>query len=137
VQQNKVSMFGVFVGSVVDFAATVLCCLPLTLFWALKLNEEPLSVSFRAKLVYCAMLAVVLLCTMLGGYVAAAIAKRHERLNGTLSCYLFECLGIGAMLLRAGEDPWWAQCLLLVLCPFLAFVGGDLRLRKRMTHGSP
>jgi heme A synthase len=134
--QNKISIFGALVGGVVIFAATVLFCLPFTLFWALKLNEEPLSVSPSARVLYCAMLGVVLLCTVLGGYVAAAIAKRHEHLNGTLSCCLLECMVIGEMLLRAGEDPQWAQWLLLFACPFFAFIGGDLRFRKQLSRAS-
>jgi hypothetical protein len=75
-------------------------------------------------------LLVGLLCSMLGGYVAAAIANRHERLNGTLSCYL--CVGIGILSVAVGlsKDPLWQQALLLPASPACAFVGGDLRLRQ-------
>jgi hypothetical protein len=65
-------------------------------------------------------------------YVAAAIAKRHERLNGTLSCSLCVGMGIPVMLLGLDKDPLWLQSILLIASPAMAFLGGDIRFRKRL-----
>lgn len=47
-------------------------------------SSEAVSAAIHANVpLYSARLIVGLLCSILGGYVAAAIAKRHERLNGT------------------------------------------------------
>jgi hypothetical protein len=140
----KVSIFGVLVGGVVDVVTSVLGGLPFALYSTFKLDpsqrvgthsSEAVSAAIHGNIpLYSAQLAVGLLCSILGGYVAAAIAKRHERLNGTLSCYL--CVGMGIVVMSLGleRDPLWLQFLMLVASPALAFVGGDLRLRQRLSH---
>jgi len=140
----KVSILGVLVGGVVDVVASVLGGLPFALYSTFKLSpsqrmglhsSEAVSAAIHANLpLYSAQLAVGLLCSILGGYVAASIAKRHERLNGTLSCFLCVSMGIPIMLLGLESDPRWVQFLMLVASPVLAFVGGDLRLRQRLAH---
>jgi len=116
----KVSILGVLVGGVVDVVTSVLGAVSAAIHGNLPL--------------YSAQLAVGLICSILGGYVAAAIAKRHERLNGTLSCYLCVGMGIVAMSLGLERDPRWIQFLMLAASPALAFVGGDLRLRRRLSN---
>ena len=140
----KVSILGVLVGGVVDVVTSVLGGLPFALYSTFKLDpsqrvgphsSEAVSAAIHGNLpLYSAQLAVGLLCSILGGYVAAAIAKRHERLNGTLSCYLCVGMGIVAMSLGLERDPRWIQFLMLAASPALAFVGGDLRLRRRLSN---
>ena len=142
----KVSILGVFVGGVVDVASSVLAGLPFALYSTFKLDpskrigphsSEAVSAAIHANVpLYFAQLMVGLLCSVLGGYVAAAIAKRHEHLNGTLSCYLCVIMGIVGMILGLGKDPLWLQGLMLVASPALAFAGGDLRLRQRLLHNA-
>jgi hypothetical protein len=140
----KISIFGVLVGGVVDVVASVLGGLPFALYSTFKLDPSQrigphasgaVSAAIHANLpLYSAELAVGLLCSILGGYVAASISKRHERLNGTLSCYLCVGMGIVVMFLGLERDPRWIQFLMLVASPALAFIGGDLRLRQRLSH---
>jgi hypothetical protein len=138
----KISILGVFVGGIVDVVASVLGGLPFALYSTFKLNPsqrvgphsaDAVSAAIHANLpLYAAQLAVGLLCSILGGYVAAAIAKRHERLNGALSCYLCVGMGIRIMLLGLDKDPLWLQTLLLIASPGMALLGGDIRFRRRM-----
>ena len=138
----KVSVLGVFVGGVVDVFSSVLAALPFALYSTFKLDpsqrvgphaSSAVSAAIHANVpLNSAQLIVGLLCSVLGGYVAAAIAKRHERLNGTLSCYLCVGMGVITMLVGVGQDPRWLQFLMLIANPAMAFVGGDLRLGQRL-----
>lgn len=130
----KISVVGVFAGSVVGLVALVIGCMPFALFWTHELNSQRLSVSAPARLIYCAMVVVCLASFALGGYVAAAIAKRDEPLNGALSSYLLVCTVIANYILNVGTDPQWAQSVLLIAGPLLAFLGGDLRHRRRLAR---
>jgi hypothetical protein len=136
----KISVLGVLVGGIVDVVSSVLAGLPFSLYVAFKVDpaqrvgphaSEAVSAVLHASTpLHLVELLLGLLCSVLGGYVAATIAKRHERLNGTLSCYL--CVGIGILSMAVGlsKDPHWQQALLLLASPAFAFVGGDLRLRQ-------
>jgi hypothetical protein len=140
----KVSIAGVLIGGVVDVVSSLLAGIPFALYFASKVDpsqrvgpraSEALSAAMHANVaLYSVDLVVGLICSALGGYVAAAIAKRNERLNGTLSCYLCVALGVALLLLGLDKDPRWLQLLLLIASPVLAFVGGDLRLRQRLAH---
>jgi CHASE2 domain-containing sensor protein len=140
----KVSIFGVLVGGVVDVVSTVVTGLPFSLYVALKVDpaqrvgphaSQAVSAALHANVpLRVAGLLVGLLCSVLGGYVAATIAKRYERLNGTLSCYLCVGLGILSISLGLSKDPLWQQGLLMLASPAFAFVGGDLRARQLRSH---
>lgn len=142
----RVSILGVAVGGIVDVVLSVLLGLPLALYSTLKLSpsqrmgphaSEAVSTAIHSNLwLYCAQLVIGLACSLLGGYVAAAIAKRHERFNGTLSCYLCVFLGILGIVLGLSKDPLWLQALLFASSPALGFVGGDLRLRRRLAKAT-
>jgi hypothetical protein len=77
-------------------------------------------------------------CSVLGGYVAAKLAKRHELLNGALASIL--CILLGIYVVTSGKDPhpMLVQVLLVVISPALSLFGGYLRLRqKRHVNGEP
>lgn len=79
---------------------------------------------------YIAQLLVGLGCSVLGGYVAAVIAKQFESLNGLLSCWLCVAGGILMLVMRLSHEPLAQQILLLLASPLLAFFGGYLRSRQ-------
>lgn len=66
-------------------------------------------------------------CSILGGYIAARIAKSDEILNATLSSFL--CVGIGlcALLFTTISVPVWKVLLEFVLSPAVAAFGGYIR----------
>jgi len=138
----RVSILGVFVGAIVDVSSSFVLGLPLAVYVALKLPVEQrlgphAGAAATAALhdnhaVYYSEVAIGLLCSALGGYVAAAIAKRHERLNGALSSWLCVALGIVTIGLHLQHDPLCQQALLLAASPLMASMGGALRQRQRM-----
>jgi hypothetical protein len=64
---------------------------------------------------------------ILGGWVAARIAKRAEPLNGALSSFL--CVALGILILRTGasSESTGAQILLLAAGPAMGLLGGHFR----------
>lgn len=75
-------------------------------------------------------------CSVLGGYIAARLARHDERLNGALSS--FACVGSGIVALAVGYDRQQAvlEIAMLPLAPLLGFAGGYLRERQRRERGS-
>jgi hypothetical protein len=71
------------------------------------------------------------LMSIAAGYVAAAIAKRSELLNGALSSILCVALGLYALLFGAAGHSPWMGALDLVLAPLLAMLGGYVRVKQR------
>lgn len=69
------------------------------------------------------------LCSILGGYVAARIAAHDEVLNGALSAWA--CVGLGVLMARVAPDaPSLGQSVVLLgASPALGALGGYLRLR--------
>ena len=70
------------------------------------------------------------LCSVLGGYVSARIAKHHEILNGALSSIL--CIGFGVYALFSGSaaDQVGLHLVFLPLSPALGAFGGYLSSRR-------
>jgi hypothetical protein len=144
---SKVSVKGVLIGSVVDVVASVVLGLPFALYAMLKIDlshapnaeaSAAVTTAIHANLpLYMAQLLVGLSCSVLGGYVAAWLAKHDELLNGGLSSVL--CVALGIYTLATGRDsnPPWLQALLLVASPLLALFGGDLMRRLRRGRLQP
>lgn len=142
----KLSILGVLVGGLVDVSSSFILGLTVAVYVALKVpleqrvgpqaNAAVTSAIHGNHLLYFSELLIGLLCSAFGGYVAAAIAKRHERLNGTLSCYLCVSLGIVLLAFHLQHEPLWQQFMLLAASPLMAFIGGDLRFRQRMRKTS-
>ena len=139
---NKISVKGVLVGGIVDIVSTVVLGLPFALYTVLKLDlsnipkkriESTITVAIHGNVpLYIAQLLVGMACSVLGGYVAAWLAKHDELLNGGLSAFL--CVGLGVYTIALGKDshPHWIQILLLVASPALAILGGYLMRRQRL-----
>ncbi|MCG2641381.1 hypothetical protein ACFPFP_18750 [Bradyrhizobium sp. GCM10023182] len=73
------------------------------------------------------------LCSVLGGYVSARIARHDEVLNGALASIL--CVGLGIYAAARGTGHLWLDILYLPLGPALAALGGYLRSRQAATAG--
>src|SRR6266516_4024265 len=94
---NKISIRGVVVGGVTDVAATVILTLPLVIYViATELSGTPkgptaaevMAVIRANPLLYSLQSLIGLVCSVLGGYVAARVAKHDELLNGLLASFL-------------------------------------------------
>ena len=135
---RRISWLAVVVGGIVDVGASNLASLPIVFYvmarsniLALPRTEQTAAVTafiLAHAAVYAVLAVVGTLCSLLGGYVSALIARRSEVLNGILSSYL--CLGVGIWALATGQEqmPTWLFLLLLPLSPIVSGLGGYLRL---------
>ena len=141
---KAVSIKGVFVGGIVDVGSSFILGLPFAIYVILKVqlaHTPPDQVgapvkaaTFGSAPIYLAQLAVGMACSVLGGYVAATLAKHHELLNGALASILCVLLGIYVLTTRNDPHPMFVRISLVVMSPALSLLGGDLRLRQRR-HG--
>jgi hypothetical protein len=99
-----------------------------------QLGPAMAAVSHAIPWLYGTQLLLGFACSVLGGYVAAWLAKHDELLNGALSSFL--CVAIGIYSIASGKDyhGHWVQILFLIIAPVCGFFGGYLRLRQRMVH---
>jgi fructose-specific phosphotransferase system IIC component len=78
-----------------------------------------------------------MLCSILGGFVAARIAKRGALLNGALSAFLCVGFGVYALVSKTNTVSPWMHAAGFLLSPALGALGGYLwewrRTTKRMT----
>jgi hypothetical protein len=137
---GKISFKGVLVGGAVDVAFSFILGIPITLYAVSRIDlshmpKDRASAAIASGIhantaVYLMEVLVGSLCSVLGGYTAAFIARRNERLNGALSAYL--CTAIGIFTIAFGKDTHSlaVQLILLVAGPLLSLMGGWVRLRQ-------
>ena len=143
---SKVSIPGAAVGGVVDVVASNALSIPLGVYLASKINlsqvpkdqiqDQMLGLLHAQPGLYVLQLLIGALCTVLGGYVAAVIARREEVLNGALASFLCVAFGVYAMASGKSNDPAAVQAGLIVLSPFLGAAGGWLRMKQRQRGGN-
>jgi hypothetical protein len=130
---NKVSIRGVVVGGITDIVATVILTLPLVVNVIAELTDTPkelqaaVTTTIEADpLLYVLESVIGLACSVLGGYVAARVAKHDELLNGLLASSLPVALGVYSLANDSG--PMFLPVLLLMASPLCSGFGGHLRL---------
>jgi CHASE2 domain-containing sensor protein len=132
---------GVLVGAVADIGLTVI--LSTLLFFnripAANLSGDEYERAVEQALLdnpilFASQLLLGSTCSVLGGYVAARIARRGELLNGGLSSFL--CVGFGVQSLYVGKSllPLWFHILWLPITPALAVLGGYICLRRKRAN---
>jgi len=137
----RVSIVGVVIGGITDVVSSSLLAIPVVIYVMVKYDllhapngPAALASSIHSNAwLYGLQLTIGLGCSVLGGYVAAWIAKHDEPLNGLLSSFL--CTAIGVYSVFSGKDSQsvLVQILLLTAAPAFAFFGGYLRqTQKRM-----
>jgi len=132
---KRISFKGVIIGNVVDIVSTNIAVLPLMTY--MLISSAPVrdlaasthvlteSSAFR---VWSGVLGG--LCSVLGGYVSARIAKHDEVLNGALSSILCTGFGLYALLGGGATGHSMLHIALLPLSPALGALGGYLRSRR-------
>jgi len=147
---RRISILGVAVGGIVDIVATNVAALPIVIYASTQIDllaipQAQQTAALMAYLkgnfaLYATLTVLGCLCSVLGGYVAALIAKRAELLNGACSAFLCVGLGIWTMVQGNEQVPTWLHILLLPLSPVLGALGGYVRarqLRSRATAPAP
>ena len=109
---SKVSVKGVLIGGVVDIGTTMALSFPIVIYLIsqIDLNHVPkdqvqslISAAMLAnRFVFALQMLAGFAGSLLGGYVAARVAKHDELLHGTLSCFL--CVSMGIYAVAAGKD---------------------------------
>jgi hypothetical protein len=141
---SKVSIKGVLIGGIVDVVSSVVLGLPFAIYAISKIDfahtpKDRVGPTITAAMngnvpVYIGQLLIGLACSVLGGYVAARLAKGNELLNGTLSSFLCIVLGIYTVSLGKDSHPLVVQVLLFVASPAFGLLGGYLSLLQRRRH---
>jgi hypothetical protein len=118
-----ISIKAVLVGGVTDIGLSMLLGAVLQAIFGSG-QTTPTGVLFVVQLI------VGLGCSVLGGYVAASIAKENMALNGLAASSL--CVLLGVLYLFEGLAPISIalQLLLIVITPVCYLVGASLRLRR-------
>ena len=134
---NKISVKGVVVGGVISIVATMVLTIPLIVYLiATELSstlKDPLQAAIMAAiranpLLYGLQSLIGLACSVLGGYMAARVAKHDELLNGLLASFLPVALGVYSLATGKNSGPLLLPVLLLIASPLCSRLGGHLRL---------
>ena len=134
---RRVSILGVIVGGIVDVVTSNIVAIPIVIYVMAKndlLHLPPherqtalLAALHHGPALYITQVALGTLCSLLGGYIAALIARHDQPLNGALSSWLCIAMGIFTIFfskthVRSAED-----IVLILLSPAVAYAGGYLR----------
>lgn len=138
---KKVSILGVLTGAVVDIVSSVLLGIPFAIYAISKVDfshtpntqmQTAIMAAMKGNMpLYLTQIALGLACSVLGGYIAAVIAKRAGMLNGGLSSFLCVSLGIFSMASGKETHPFFIQLLILLASPACGVLGGFLRMKQK------
>ena len=133
-QMSRVSLKGVVVGGITDILATNIAALPVVFYLVSTIDlsatpEDQIVRLITSSLQSSARIFTILtvsgsICSLLGGYVAARIAKRGVVLNGFLSSFLCLALSLYSLLWGTCPIPVWQHVALLPLGPACGAIGG-------------
>jgi hypothetical protein len=127
----------VVLGGVTDLVLSGLLGIPFTIYvmrfqHLLSLPKEQLSQAtisavHGSTILFSIQLVIGLACSVVGGYVAARIARSSFILNGVLAAWL--CVGIGVYSMVSGkyQGSPVVHLLLIGITPFAYLVGARLR----------
>lgn len=127
---RKISFDAILLGALVDIGGTSLLSIPLVIYLMTKYHLTLDSIPQLQNLLVTDPIASVVGWTLgsafsvLGGYVAARIAKHHLLLNAGLASFI--CMA--ATLISIGKVPLLYTLIGLFATPILALIGGYIRL---------
>ncbi len=136
----KLSSKGIVIGGLVDVVLSVVLGVALAVYVVLSRGLEvrdervhhAIAVAIQSSTgLYGAKLAIGIACSVLGGYVAARLARRDELVNGILASWL--CVGIGAYCLFAAtvSESQFAQVVCIAITPLWYLLGAFLAYSLR------
>ena len=130
---NQISVKGILLGALSAYIVSKILGLPILLYLTSKIGTPP-STAFgliHFNKILLAEAVINLMSAVIGGYIAAFIAKKNELLNGALSSFLALGLGVFSWFssypLTNGKY-WWF--LVLATYPLFSLFGGHLRLKQ-------
>jgi hypothetical protein len=141
-----ISIKAVFLGGITDIIASSMLGIPLGIYIVsahglTNLHKDALRSAVVAAvhgspLLYAAQLLVGFSASVLGGYVAASIARDNKHLNGVLASWL--CVGIGIRALVTGQDGVSpiVVALMIALTPICYFLGASFQAKRAASRSS-
>jgi len=141
-----ISIKAVFLGGVTDIVASTMLGIPLGIYVVAShgltnLHKDALRSAVVAAVhdspsLYAAQLLIGLGASILGGFVAASLARDNKRLNGILASWL--CVGIGIRALITGQDGMSpvVVALMIALTPLCYFSGASLQAKRAASRSS-
>jgi hypothetical protein len=138
-KMKRISLKGVAIGSFTDILSTNFVLFPVQIYILVSSGFNPdnaagsVAAILKASTFFFASSCILGgLCSVLGGYVAARIAKHDELLNGGLSSILCVASGVYSLMRGSAADHLWAHLAFLPLSVALGALGGVLRARQSM-----
>ena len=133
---KRISLLGVVVGNVTDILATNAVLLPIMFYILYAASTGSLSENALRQILSNSHLVIIAsgvlggLCSILGGYVAARVAKHDQVLNGALSSILCVAGGVYSLVygsaLSHSPGQSWLHLVFVPLSPALGALGGFL-----------
>lgn len=139
----RISVKGALIGGVLDIVLSAIIGIPFGIYALVtghlaNTPREQLGAALAASIharpaLYIAQLLIGLVCTLIGGYVAAVIAKHDEVLNGLVSSFV--CVAVGVFSIARGRQHEGAmmEAALFILTLAAGTCGGLIRSRTRRT----
>ena len=129
----KISVKGVAIGSIIDIVSSSLAGVPLVMYVSAahpmvglpkeQASAELMRIIHADPALVAAQYAIGGVCSILGGYVAARIAKVSPEANGALSSVLCVSGGLFSLATSPASAPL-RHISALILSPILGFIGG-------------
>jgi hypothetical protein len=137
---KKISIKGVLIGAIVDIVSTNILMIPLIIYVLvsndfINLPKVDMLKTLQAfmktdQMVHIVQILLGSLASILGGYIAAKIAKHDALLNGALSSIFCVMFGLYAFTIGSFEDNYIKHILILLSSPILGLIGGYFYSRK-------
>lgn len=134
----KLSYKGIVIGSISDIVLTNLFTIPLLVYivYHMGSSEMPSGKMLMQELnenSYYSTIAFSIgsICSVIGGYIAAKIAKVNELLHGALASFLCVSTGIYSIFTGTSKYTLTMHLLIILFTIALSTLGGYLRLRQR------
>jgi hypothetical protein len=142
-----ISIKAVFLGGLTDIVASTILGIPLGIYVVTShsltnLHKDALRSAVVAAVhaspsLYAAQLLIGFGSSILGGFVAAYLAKENKRLNAILAAWL--CVGIGIRALVTGQDGISpvVVAFMIALTPLCYLVGASFQASRAASRSSP
>jgi len=138
-REIKISIKAVFAGGAVDVLGSIILISLLCTYVAIAngMSEgrpeviAPMirNIIHKSPLLFAIQTTMGLLCSILGGYVAARTAGEDEVENAIAASLIFVVFGIYA-LVAGGEDAVWLNAFSTIITPFFYRLGAQARMAQ-------
>jgi hypothetical protein len=137
---KRISLKGVAIGNIADIVSSNIIGLLLAAYILISSAPSGLAdgsatqVLMASSFYRVSVIILGALCSVMGGYVSARIAKRDDVLNGALSSALCVGFGVYALLSGSAAGHLGLHLALLPVSVALGALGGYLSSRRRAQH---